>query len=91
MVEFSVLLYAKQGQTEALADALATLVKCSQQEEGAQMYDLHSSDDGLFVITEKWADQQVLDAHEATTHFTEFQSMAENLVENVVRLPKTEL
>lgn len=51
------------------------------------MYDLHSSSDGMFVITEKWASQNALDAHEATTYFVDFQEKAGSLVEKFLRLP----
>ncbi|WP_338517171.1 putative quinol monooxygenase [Alteromonas gracilis] len=89
MAEFSVLLSAKEGQTEALANVLQPLVEASQREEGAVMYDLHASGEGLFVITEKWQNQKLLDAHEATPHFTSFQRASEGLIDSVVRLPKT--
>ena len=88
MVEFSVLLSAQEGQTEALANFLQPLVEASQREEGAVMYDLHASGTGLFVITEKWQNQKMLDAHEATPHFISFQRAVEGLSDSVVRLPK---
>lgn len=51
------------------------------------MYDLHASEEGVFVITEKWESQEALDAHEATPHFIHFQEKASLLVEKVLRLP----
>jgi len=67
--------------------ALTVLVKASREEVGVIMYDLHSSSDGMFVITEKWASQNALDAHEATTYFVDFQEKAGSLVEKFLRLP----
>ena len=91
MIEFSVLLYAREGQSEALAEALLPLVKESQKEDGAIMYDLHASETELYIITEKWLNQEALDRHEATPHFSSFQAAAEKLVDKVVRLPKVVL
>ena len=87
MIEFSVVIFAKPHQEEALLDALTPLVKASRIEQGVIMYDLHSCEDGVFVITEKWESQAALDAHEATPHFKGFQDKAGALVEKVVRLP----
>ncbi len=73
MIEFSVIIFSKPNQNEALLDVLKPLVSASREEKGAVMYDLHSSEEGVFVITEKWQSQAALDAHEATKHFTNFQ------------------
>lgn len=87
MIEFSVIIFSKPNQNEALLDVLKPLVSASREEKGAVMYDLHSSEEGVFVITEKWQSQAALDAHEATKHFTNFQEKASDLVEKVLRLP----
>lgn len=87
MIEFSVIIFSKPNQNEALLDVLKPLVSASREEKGAVMYDLHSSEEGVFVITEKWQSQAALDAHEATNHFTNFQEKASDLVEKVLRLP----
>lgn len=87
MIEFSVIIYSKPGQQNGLSETLISLVEASRQEQGAIMYDLHSSEDGVFVITEKWESQAALDTHEATAHFKSFQDIAETLVEKVLRLP----
>ena len=87
MIEFSVIIFSKARQQGALLEALTPLVKASRLEKGAVMYDLHSCEDGVFVITEKWKTQEALDAHEATAHFQSFQEKADALVEKVLRLP----
>ena len=87
MVEFSVIIYSKSDQQNRLLETLTPLAEASREESGAIMYDLHSSGDGVFVITEKWESQAALDAHEATAHFKGFQDKAGELVEKVLRLP----
>lgn len=87
MIEFSVVIFSKPHQQDLLTKALTPLVKASRKEKGAIMYDLHSSGDGVFVITEKWESQAALNAHEATAHFTDFQEKAGDLVDKVIRLP----
>lgn len=87
MIEFSVVIYSQPNQQDALLDALLPLVKSSREEVGAVMYDLHASEESVFVITEKWQSQDALDAHEATEHFVGFQEKAGELVEKVLRLP----
>lgn len=87
MIEFSVIIFSKPHHQNALSEALAPLVKASRAEKGAVMYDLHSCEDGVFVITEKWESQEALDAHEVTAHFKAFQEKAGALVDKVLRLP----
>lgn len=87
MIEFSVIIYSKPDQQSKLLETLTPLVEASREETGAIMYDLHSSGDGVFVITEKWESQAALNAHEATAHFKSFQDKAGELVEKVLRLP----
>ena len=87
MIEFSVVIFSQPNKQEALLEALTPLVKASREETGAVMYDLHSCEDSVFVITEKWESQAMLDAHEATAHFKGFQEKAGDLVEKVIRLP----
>ncbi|WP_334047859.1 putative quinol monooxygenase [Alteromonas gracilis] len=87
MIEFSVIVFSRPNQQERLLQSLTVLVQASRKEPGAVMYDLHSSDDGLFVITEKWESQAALDAHEEAVHFADFQEKAKDLVEKVLRLP----
>ena len=87
MIEFSVIIFSQTNQQEALLKLLTPLVEASREEKGAVMYDLHSCEEGVFVITEKWESQAALDAHEATTHFVAFQEKASDLIEKVIRLP----
>ena len=87
MIAFSVIIYSQPAQSSALLTALTPLVTSSRKEAGAIMYDLHASEEGVFVITEKWESQEALDAHEATPHFIHFQEKASLLVEKVLRLP----
>jgi quinol monooxygenase YgiN len=87
VIEFSVIIFSQPNQQEALLKLLTPLVEASRKEKGAIMYDLHSSEEGVFVITEKWQSQATLDAHEATTHFIVFQEKASALIEKVLRLP----
>ena len=99
MIEFSVIIFSKPHHQNELSEALTPLVKASRAEKGAVMYDLHSCEEGVFVITEKWESQEALDAqlgfknkienntHEMTAHFRAFQEKAGALVEKVLKLP----
>jgi len=87
VIEFSVIIFSKPHHQNELSEALTPLVNASRAEKGAVMYDLHSCEEGVFVITEKWESQEALDAHEMTAHFRAFQEKAGALVEKVLKLP----
>ena len=56
--------------TDAIREALTTLVAASRQDEGCLSYDLYESGaaPGVFVTVEEWTGQDALDAHMQTPH-----------------------
>ena len=70
---------AKAEATDAIRDALSTLVEATRQEEGCISYDLYESGaaPGVFVTVEEWTDQAALDAHMQTPHIAAALGAAE--------------
>lgn len=70
---------ARPETTDALRDALTTLVAATRQEEGCLAYDLYESAGapGVFVTVEEWTDQAALDAHMRTPHIAAALGAAE--------------
>lgn len=61
---------AKEGEEEAVKEALLSLVAPTRQEPGCLCYNLHQSktETGRFMFYEIWANQEALDAHGKTPH-----------------------
>jgi len=77
-------LTAKPGQQDALEQALRALVEPSRAEAGCGQYDLHRdlADPRVFYVIEQWASDAVLEAHNASAHFRDFQSSAGDTLEH---------
>jgi len=77
-------LTAKPGQQDALEQALRALVAPSRAEVGCGQYDLHRdlADPQVFYVIEQWASDEVLQAHNASAHFQQFQSSAGDTIEH---------
>lgn len=77
-------LTAKPGQQDALEQALRALIEPSRAEAGCGQYDLHRdlADPRVFYVIEQWASDAVLEAHNASAHFQQFQSSAGDSIEH---------
>ncbi|WP_339448847.1 putative quinol monooxygenase [Pseudomonas sp. EA_5y_Pfl2_R50] len=77
-------LTAKPGQQDTLEQALRALVAPSRAEEGCSQYDLHRDliDPQVFYVIEQWASEDVLQAHNASPHFQNFQASAGQTIEH---------
>ena len=64
---------AKDGESEAVAELLRTLMPLSRAEPGCLQYDAHRDPDdpNAFFLFERYADQAAFDAHGASPHFQE--------------------
>ena len=76
-------LTAKPGQQHVLEQALRALVAPSRAEAGCSQYDLHRdlADPQVFYVIEHWANEEVLQAHNASAHFQQFQRSAGDTIE----------
>ena len=62
----------KEGKKEAFMDVIGRLIEGSQNEAGNIEYDLFADMEkpNAFVLLEKWKDQDALDFHKTTDHYT---------------------
>jgi quinol monooxygenase YgiN len=71
---------AREGKADELKALLRGLVKPTQAEAGCIYYELFESNiPGLFYFNELWESQAHLDAHAASSHFTEIFGKAKAL------------
>ena len=77
-------LIAKPGQQDTLENALRALVEPSRAEEGCGQYDLHRdlADPLTFYVIEHWASEEILQTHNASAHFQNFQATAGHCIEH---------
>lgn len=82
------ILKAKDGKREALRDGLLALVAPTRAEPGNLDYTLFelSEEPGTFYMREAFADQGALDVHFETPHFRAFAAVAEELLEEPLKL-----
>lgn len=76
---------ALEGKTEALIEALHSLIEATHAEPGCLRYELNQREDDPRWITfvEKWKDQKVFDEHCAKPYITHyFNEVRPNLVES---------
>ena len=69
-VVLTAMVKAKQGQEDAVKEALFALVEPTRKEPGCLCYNLHQSksDPTQFMFYEQWASKEALDAHSKTPH-----------------------
>jgi quinol monooxygenase YgiN len=69
-VVLTAMVKAKQGQEDAVEEALLALVEPTRKEPGCLCYNLHQSksDPTQFMFYEQWASKGDLDAHGKTPH-----------------------
>lgn len=72
MIKIIAKMLVKEGKVEELKSVAAELVKKSQAEEGNIFYTLNVSTENpnLLVFIECWKDQEAINFHNATEHFT---------------------
>ncbi|MFJ2481987.1 putative quinol monooxygenase [Pseudomonas sp. NPDC087598] len=77
-------LIAKPGQQHTLEQALHALVAPSRVEDGCSQYDLHRdlADPRVFYVIEHWASEAILQTHNASAHFQNFQATAGHCIEH---------
>ena len=69
-VVLTAMVKAKQGQEDAVKEALLALVDPTRKEPGCLCYNLHQSksDPTQFMFYEQWASKEALDSHGKTPH-----------------------
>ena len=69
-VVLTAMVKAKQGQEDAVKEALLALVEPTRKEPGCLVYNLHQSksDPTQFMFYEQWVGKEALDAHSKTPH-----------------------
>lgn len=72
MIKIVAKMLVQEGKVEEFKAVAAELVEKSQMEEGNVYYSLNVSVDNpnLLVFLECWKDQEAIDIHNATEHFT---------------------
>jgi quinol monooxygenase YgiN len=67
-VVLTAMVRAKQGQEDAVKEALLSLVEPTRKEPGCLCYNLHQSksDPTMFMFYEQWKSKEALDAHGKT-------------------------
>lgn len=75
-------LTARAGKEDDAAEALATLVAPTHAEEGCILYSLHQgvTDKTRFAFVERWASQELLDAHLQSDHIAAVLARANELL-----------
>ncbi|MDR0805344.1 MAG: antibiotic biosynthesis monooxygenase [Enterobacteriaceae bacterium] len=68
-----------------LLESLKKLVDSSRAEKGCLQYDLHQDNQNplVYVFIERWASQDVLDAHNVSEHFVAFGQFTKGKVESL--------
>ncbi|MDN4525725.1 putative quinol monooxygenase [Fictibacillus fluitans] len=66
-------------EEEFLAE-VQQLISASQEEGGNVSYDLYKDtvEDSAYMMVENWKDLEAVDAHNKSSHFTEFVGKAQN-------------
>ena len=75
-------LRARPGKEAEAADALGTLVEPTHAEEGCILYSLNQgvADRTRFAFVERWASQELLDAHLQSAHIAAVLARADELL-----------
>ncbi len=79
-VVLTAMVKAKQGQEDAVKEALLSLVEPTRKEPGCLCYSLHQSksDPAQFMFYEQWASKEALDGHGKTPHMTALRGKLED-------------
>ncbi len=80
----------KEGKVEEAIKLYEELVNLSRKEEGCISYDLYQdeSDSRILAVIEEWENQDVLDKHSNSEHFTRLVPMIGQLTEEKFGIDK---
>jgi quinol monooxygenase YgiN len=82
---------AREGQGEAVAQALREVVGPSRQEPGCLGIEAYRSirDPGLFHIHSRWVDEAAFDAHAALPHTVRFMATVRPLIDHPLEMTRS--
>jgi len=71
-----VVFVAKDNNTEELKRLLIDMVEPSRQEDGCLFYYIHQvrEEPQRFVVLESWRDEEALDRHKTSSHYSYYKS-----------------
>jgi quinol monooxygenase YgiN len=78
-IYLTAIIKSKPGQAEPLKVLLLDLVAASKKEAACIQYDLHQSEDDVFIFHEEWASKEGLELHNSQPHLVEFGERAKNI------------
>lgn len=83
MVNIVVKKIIKEGKIDEAIKLYEELVSASQREEGCIQYNLYqdNNDESILFIIEEWENEEVLEKHNASEHFTKLVPMIAQLVD----------
>ncbi|MCE3290189.1 MAG: Antibiotic biosynthesis monooxygenase [Caulobacter sp.] len=84
-------LHAREGQAQAVAEALAEVVPATRAEPGCLEIAAYRStqDPGLFTIHSRWADEAAFEAHAGLAHTTAFLATVRPLIDHPFEAVRT--
>lgn len=74
------ILKPKEGLEEQVLTALKTVQNHSRQEDGCIRYDLHQTEDHVFVLYESWENNDALESHAKSKHYQEYREQMAKLI-----------
>jgi len=79
---------AKEGQRDALLEALSPLVEGTHAEAGCLSYAVHedSADPSALVFVERWTSQVALENHRVQPHVRDFGRAVRDMVEGPAQI-----
>ncbi len=78
---------AREGKADELKALLSGLIKPTRAEAGCKFYELFASNlPGLVYFNELWESKAHLDAHAASSHFTEIIGKAKDLMQGPMEI-----
>lgn len=87
------LIKSKPGNATKLSSLALDLVTASRHDEGCEQYHLHQSlqDENLFIFQERWASEELLQAHNQQPHLQHFAASVKDLIEGEIIIHQHEL
>lgn len=93
MIRLNAFFTVKAGVTAAQVKAVTDeLVELSRKDEGNKGYDLFesSTNPGVYMFCESWADAEALKRHSASEHFTRIVPELQKLIEGELSIEQFE-
>lgn len=83
MIRLNVFVRVNEINREKVIEAAKALTACSLKEEGCIAYDTFESATrpDVFMICETWQNEEVLSAHEKSSHFAKYVGTIQELAE----------